>query len=764
MRYQESRKRKEINGFGGLDRTDGAGDGYLSEAVNLSSRRFPFLAPREGRKLVQACAAGSALFAWGDLVVVDGTELRYKGEVVGSVLAGPKQFAVVNTRLVIWPDKVYLDLDSGELKRLDGAAELHSAGAAGNVTLADAALTVRPDPEVRKDANLGGFAGGLDEWNPLVYTYGTDPEAVGRCWDGTAWDLEALGKLERLSGFFTSDGADDSVGFQPGRIVIPKGDSVNALTFVYGTHYVKAADGYAAGTTVPPDRSRYNTHGWYGVLTHFPEDESSNGVPNGTVGIVGNGAYPGSYIRWAVDIYQAGTGNPIFSELFAVGDAVTVTGTPCGAQDVERRTILSMDETNNALTFAAGTFPAAPAATCLLTEALARGGSYYLDDGKACYRLKPERRVAAGRALLLMSGESGYEVRVWDVEKKQAVQSCAVTGASLTAEDRKRVTVLKLEPYALPETLTVRKEVPELDYICESGNRLWGVSNRDRTIYASSLGLPDRFYDYAGLSTDSYAAAVGSDGDWSGIIDYSGSVLCWKEDVLHRVAGDYPATYSVYTDSFAGVEIGSHRSMVILNEVLYYKGRNGVYAYTGGQPVCVSQRLGDGRYTGGVAGVLGERYYLSVQDGAGSRELFTYDTGHGVWYREDQAPAELAALNGRLYGLLEDGVYEMAGGPVSDVEWSGMLAEFTEGSCQKRMYRWLRIGAEIGEDSWLRVEISVDGRPAELVWQTGEPGRRQLNLPLRGMRAERMSVTLSGKGDVVIRYVTRDYIELSEER
>ncbi len=759
MRYQESRKRKEINGFGGLDRTDGAGDGYLSDGVNLSSRRFPFLAVREGRKLVRGCAAGSARFAWGDLVVVDGTELRYKGEVVGTVLAGAKQFAVVNTRLVIWPDKVYLDLDSGELKRLDAAAVLADGGTGDAVTITGDSLSAVRYPEVRKDDDLGGFAGGADVWNPLVYTYGTDPEAVRACWDKSAgrWDLDRLAELETLSGVFSTEGAEDSIGFRPGLIVIPCGDSLDSLRYADGSYIFSGSN---AGTKKLPDRSLYNAQGWYATLTHLPKVTNSSGIENGSIGVSSVG---GSYIRWAVDVYQAETENPAFDRLYTAGDAVTVTGTPWGAQDVARRAVKGIDRVANSLTFEENTFPAAPEAGVVLAERLVRGGTYYVNYKKNWWTATPAEPAEAGLAVLLFQVENGYELRVWDSEEKKAVQTLALTGSGQPAADRP-ATVLKLEEYRLSAAVTVQREVPELDYICESWNRLWGVSNKDRTIYASSLGLPERFYDYAGVSTDSYAVAVGSDGDWSGIIDYSGSVLCWKEDTLHRVAGDYPATYSVYTDSFAGVELGSHRSMVILNEVLYYKGRNGVYAYTGGQPVCVSQRLGDWRYTGGVAGGLGERYYLSVVDEAGARELFTYDTGHGVLYREDEAPAELAALHGRLYGLLADGVYELTGGPVTEVEWSGTLAEFTEGSCQKRMYRWLRIGAEIGEDSWLRVEISVDGRPAELVWQTGEPGRRQLNLPLRGMRAERMSVTLSGKGDVVIRYVTRDYIELSEER
>lgn len=41
---------------------------------------------------------------------------------MASVTAGKKQFAVVNTKMVIWPDKVYLDIKDQTVKPL--AAEL----------------------------------------------------------------------------------------------------------------------------------------------------------------------------------------------------------------------------------------------------------------------------------------------------------------------------------------------------------------------------------------------------------------------------------------------------------------------------------------------------------------------------------------------------------------------------------------------------------------------------------------------------------------
>ena len=86
-------------------------------------------------------------------------------------------------------------------------------------------------------------------------------------------------------------------------------------------------------------------------------------------------------------------------------------------------------------------------------------------------------------------------------------------------------------------TLTLERRVPDLDFICESENRLWGCSSEKQTIYASSLGDPTNFYVYAGLSTDSYALAVGTEGEFTGCCKQTSSVLFWKETCTSCWAG-----------------------------------------------------------------------------------------------------------------------------------------------------------------------------------------------------------------------------------
>ena len=85
-------------------------------------------------------------------------------------------------------------------------------------------------------------------------------------------------------------------------------------------------------------------------------------------------------------------------------------------------------------------------------------------------------------------------------------------------------------------TLRIRRTLPEMDFVCQCENRLWGCRygrSGDETvneIYASALGDFKNFRQYLGLATDSWTAAVGSDGPWTGAVNYLGHPIFVKEN------------------------------------------------------------------------------------------------------------------------------------------------------------------------------------------------------------------------------------------
>lgn len=195
-----------------------------------------------------------------------------------------------------------------------------------------------------------------------------------------------------------------------------------------------------------------------------------------------------------------------------------------------------------------------------------------------------------------------------------------------------------------------KRKCPEIVLACESRNRVWGCSADGHEIYACALGNPYNFYDYAGISTDSYAVTVGTNGKFTACCNYRGNPLFFKEHALHLISGSYPSEYRVneYTD-FLGVEKGSERSLVTVNDILYYKSPLGIVAFNGSGTSIVSADLGFENYHNAVAGAIGNKYYISMQSEAGEYNLFVYDTVKQMWMREDDTKAEqFININNRL--------------------------------------------------------------------------------------------------------------------
>ena len=142
-----------------------------------------------------------------------------------------------------------------------------------------------------------------------------------------------------------------------------------------------------------------------------------------------------------------------------------------------------------------------------------------------------------------------------------------------------------------------------------------------------------------GISTDSYAASVGTDGVFTGAITYQGYPLFMKETAMHKVYGGMPSNYRIETYACRGLQNGSWRSLQIVNELLFYKGRTDVLVYDGSDPMSVSEALGDETYRDAVAGAYKHLYYISMQDSAGVNQLFEYDSRLRMWCRHDQTQA-----------------------------------------------------------------------------------------------------------------------------
>ncbi len=208
-------------------------------------------------------------------------------------------------------------------------------------------------------------------------------------------------------------------------------------------------------------------------------------------------------------------------------------------------------------------------------------------------------------------------------------------------------------------SVTVERLFPQLDFAVESGNRIFGCryglnSSGEfvNEIYASALGNPLSWYDFDGISTDSWCTSLGVTGEFTGAAVLSGDVLFFKENCIIRINGSDPSSFSCNIIPARGVEKGSHASIVNLNERLFYKSHTGITVYDGAFPYLISEALSDTVYKNAVAGSADGKYYVAMEDLSGKQSLFVYDTSLGLWHRESTPLIQSFLKNGNgLYIL-----------------------------------------------------------------------------------------------------------------
>lgn len=521
-------KRKQIK-FGGMNHSRGAGDGEIWDMKNLSSDHYPLLATRAPRLKYRTLAAPGGLFSWDGLCWVDGTSFYFRGEEKGRVAKGEKTFASMGAYVVIFPDKCYYNVDTGEFGSMEAK------------------------------------------------------------WTG------------------------------------------NELTFSDGLLYGEAAEANAI------------------------ECEGVN---------------------WA--------------DYFNTGDAVTIAG--CTANPGNNMSIIIRAIDGDKLYFYEHSFT------------LGADGAAYTENGD----------------------------------------------------------------------MTIIRSVPDLKYMCENENRLWGCT--DTTIYASKLGDIFNWNVYDGLDTDSYAVDTGSAGTFTGCVSYPGYPTFFKEDKIYKVYGSVPSNFEVIGSATLGLAAGCGRSLAVAGETLFYLGRNGVMAYTGGIPQPMGAAFGLKRFKNAVGGSDGLKYYISMQDESGAWGLYVYDTQKGLWHKEDSSHiTHFARWAGNLYMLTDQGELWIAGNaqdPPDDVqqedpvEWFAEFADFTEEDPNKKGVSKIQIRLELEEGATVQVFLMFDsdGEWRQVNGALGEGVKRSYYLPVVPRRSDHYRLKLVGTGGCRIFSLVREYYTGSELR
>ena len=300
--------------------------------------------------------------------------------------------------------------------------------------------------------------------------------------------------------------------------------------------------------------------------------------------------------------------------------------------------------------------------------------------------------------------------------------------------------------------LAVSRPIPELDFVVEAGNRLWGCrcGNGVNELYGSKLGDFRNWNAFEGLSTDSYRVARGQDGPYTGAAVLGGCPLFFRADCLEKIYPSAAGDHGVVTVSLDGIEAGSADSAVVIRDRLYYKSAGGICCYNGTLPVPVSRALGDRSYHSAAAGALGSRYYLSMLDAAGQASLFVLNTDTGLWYREDSQRFLAAYSFGeRLYLLPAAGSGLLCVGEARDsrdVNWWAETGELLPRMAERRYPSRLQLTARLELGASLRVSLRCDDGPWLRAGELQGNSLQSVTLSIPARRCQRLRLRLEGSG------------------
>lgn len=343
--------------------------------------------------------------------------------------------------------------------------------------------------------------------------------------------------------------------------------------------------------------------------------------------------------------------------------------------------------------------------------------------------------------------------------------------------------------YIVEGEVTVERKVPDMDFVVECDNRLWGCKyglvdgKVVNEIYACRQGDFKNWYAYLGISTDSYAVSLGSEGHFTGAAVFNKCPVFFKQGCIHQIYGSMPSSYQLLTTNCEGVEKDQGDSVCLCNNVLFYKGPTGFFAYTGSLPQKISRNLEMKRWGKVIGEGVGDKVYFACGDSEGEKAIYVYDTVYGLWHKEDERNVTAFSRDGHILYMLirEDGKsrIESVTGEVDvaitendntfpiteeDFEWYAESTDIGYSDTNLKYVQKITVRAKLSEGSEVAVYLSCDGGDFRRVgYEMYREGVHTNEIAFTPERCEVYRYRIAGKGDVKIISVSKTVIQGSEK-
>ena len=315
--------------------------------------------------------------------------------------------------------------------------------------------------------------------------------------------------------------------------------------------------------------------------------------------------------------------------------------------------------------------------------------------------------------------------------------------------------------------ITFSRKMPAMDFMIEAQNRLWGcrygtANNGEfvNEIYCSKLGDEKNWEVYQGIATDSYRASVGTEGEWTGAVNFRGYPVFFKERHIHSILGVNPP-YQINSAEARGVQKGSDKSLAMLNEILYYKSLHGVCAYSGNLPTEVSYNLGDEQYKDAVACAYKNKYYICMKDMSDNPAFFVYDTAKGLWHKEDDLyVSQFASADNDVYFIKADAttgaLFGTGGKDTNETDWYIETGEYGLSLVNSKYISRLNLRLALPVGSYMFISVMYDSSNEwETIGSVMGHGLAPFTLPVKPRRCDHFRLRLEGRGDMKLYSISK---------
>lgn len=240
--------------------------------------------------------------------------------------------------------------------------------------------------------------------------------------------------------------------------------------------------------------------------------------------------------------------------------------------------------------------------------------------------------------------QDGKKIPVTGDPSKTLIIGLAYDYSDFTnAKKRKLYSANLKNGYYVASEITATDGLPPIRFLTTHQGRVWGADNTvvSASAYANYANW-ETDLSYLTNQSDGYGASHAwisslqadnySSGDVTAIFNFLGNLIVFRNDYMFEVSG---SKNPFRVNDIFNIGTIDSRSVASCAGFLFFVGVDGVYAYSGNIPECISDNLDIRRFINAVAATDDRFYYLYAEvvrnSGVSEKKIYVFDTKENSW-------------------------------------------------------------------------------------------------------------------------------------